>query len=61
MKKPRNIGLILDRLKKQYLQLIIQLKTNVENDKTVLIDSNETVDGLIDYVDHLICAIEYEH
>ena len=61
MKKSENIDLILDNLKKQYLQLIVRLKANVENEETVLINSNKTIDELIDSVDHLINTIEYEY
>ena len=61
MKKSENIDLILDNLKKQYLQLIVRLKANVENEDTVLINSNKTIDELIDSVDHLIHTIEYEY
>lgn len=61
MKKLENIDLILDNLKKQYLQLIVRLKANVENEETVLINSNKTIDELIDSVDHLIHTIEYEY
>ncbi|EED43277.1 hypothetical protein EBI_25989 [Enterocytozoon bieneusi H348] len=61
MKKSENIDLILDNLKKQYLQLIVRLKANVENEETVLINSNKTIDELIDSVDHLIHTIEYEY
>ena len=61
MKKQENIDLILDNLKKQYLQLIVRLKANVENEETILINSNKTIDELIDSVDHLIHTIEYEY
>lgn len=61
MKKSENIDLILDNLKKQYLQLIVRLKANVENEETILINSNKTIDELIDSVDHLIHTIEYEY
>ena len=61
MKKSENIDLILDNLKKQYLQLIVRLKANGENEDTVLINSNKTIDELIDSVDHLIHTIEYEY
>ena len=61
MKKSENIDLILDNLKKQYLQLIVRLKAYVENEETILINSNKTIDELIDSVDHLIHTIEYEY
>ena len=61
MKKSENIDLILDNLKKQYLQLIVRLKANVENEETVLINSNKTIDELIDSVDHLIHTIKYKY